>query len=67
MSPKYESEAHAMNTSITQATQNDKQISKSIKTTSPLCTLRAEKGENTAFSCPQSLSMLFSTLFEKCR
>ena len=35
--------------------------------TSPLCTLRAEKGKKTAFSCPQSLCMLFSTLLEKCR
>lgn len=35
--------------------------------TSPLCTLRAEKGEKTAFSCPQSLCMLFSTLFQKSR
>ena len=35
--------------------------------TSPLCTLRAEKGKKPAFPCPQSLCMLFQSLLEKYR
>lgn len=35
--------------------------------TSPLCTLRVEKGEKTAFLCPQSLCIFFQILLEKCR